>query len=405
LNCVRLKMHAMESLVEYVETYRFVLKHYILGRIKRMHREASDKTGNNMKMRKQKLCGMILAFGLFLLCSSCWGGFGNKQVAESVVTIPALPEINVKNADKFLNDLKLSPYWKVEKNRAGNYVAIARFIGPEHSFGEDSGEFLFEFMAKYKPRLPEGQIIGNKYLSGNNKFFSSFSIEVVFRKPIDSEVCFGSRGSNITLRIFELCEKAIGFNSYSLLAIKLSEKNDIYLVLREQGNDKSRKTTIQKLTIAMRELKHITELPDKYLVAETYKPFMTMLFHQPFGEHALGRFPGIQDRDTFYGYFKTKPNTSYEGINIKISHPVYCPDEGTRKFSRLEKAEYAGKPYFMGDVIFFLIEDNAVYLSEKYNKQFGIFSGKGSFDGNLEILNGNGVVLLKTTGKFKGWER
>jgi hypothetical protein len=55
--------------------------------------------------------------------------------------------------------------------------------------------------------------------------------------------------------------------------------------------------------------------------------------------------------------------------------------------------------------VFFLIEDNAVYLNNKYNKQFGTFTGSGSFDGTLEVLNGEGITLLKTTDKFKGWER
>jgi hypothetical protein len=52
-----------------------------------------------------------------------------------------------------------------------------------------------------------------------------------------------------------------------------------------------------------------------------------------------------------------------------------------------------------------MIEDNAVYLEDKYNKQFGTFTGSGSFDGTLEILNDEGITLLKTTDKFKGWER
>jgi hypothetical protein len=357
-----------------------------------------------MKMKKLEWSGMFLAIGLFSLCGSCLAGLGSNKVAEVSMTLPDLPEINIKNADKFLNDLKLSPYWMVRK-RIGTDVAIARCVEPENPFDVSEKEFLFEFMTRKNPKLAEGQIINNNVIHGDMNVFFTFSVKVVFRKPTDSEICFGSRGKNITLRIYDLSQKKIGSNSHSLLGIKLSDTNNIYLVLWEQGKDQSRKTTLQKLTTAMREIKRISELPDKYLVTETYKPFMTMLFQPPRGEHGLGRFPGLQDRDIFYGYFKTKLNTSYEGINIKISHPVYCPDEGTRKSSRLGKAEYAGKPYFEGDMVFFLIEDNAVYLPDSYNKLFGTFSGNSSFAGTLEVLNREGVVLLKTTERFKGWER
>jgi len=55
--------------------------------------------------------------------------------------------------------------------------------------------------------------------------------------------------------------------------------------------------------------------------------------------------------------------------------------------------------------LFFLIEDNAVYLSEKYDQRFGIFTGKESFKGIVEVLNDSGEVLLRTTGLFRGWQR
>jgi len=52
-----------------------------------------------------------------------------------------------------------------------------------------------------------------------------------------------------------------------------------------------------------------------------------------------------------------------------------------------------------------LIEDNAIYLSEKYDQRFGTFTGKESFEGNIEVLNNEGKVLLKSKGPFKGWQR
>lgn len=73
--------------------------------------------------------------------------------------------------------------------------------------------------------------------------------------------------------------------------------------------------------------------------------------------------------------------------------------------SYLPSLAYLGKPYLDDDIVFFLIEDNAVYLSQEHNKRFGIFTGKESFEGDLELLNGQGSVLLETTGNFKRWER
>jgi hypothetical protein len=70
----------------------------------------------------------------------------------------------------------------------------------------------------------------------------------------------------------------------------------------------------------------------------------------------------MQERDAFYGYFQAQPGVSNEGINIKISHTVYCGGECTVDFYRLDKAEYLGRPYYDHDLLFFRIKDNAVYL-------------------------------------------
>ncbi len=202
----------------------------------------------------------------------------------------------------------------------------------------------------------------------------------------------------------ESFESKIGPNSSSDLAVKLSSQHEIYVILHEQGADPARGTTFAKLLPALRELAGIAASPEEYRVEERYAAFFSLFFKPPLKDQEIKRFPGLQDRDTFYGYFRVKPDTSYSGINIKISHPVYCPDEGTRKFSRLEKAEYSGVPYHEKDIVFFLIEDNAVYLSGEYDQRFGTFSGKESFNSTLEVLNDKGAVLLKTTDKFKGWQ-
>lgn len=338
------------------------------------------------------------------LCTSCNAVFTSKKVHEVTEKLSEFPEIDVADPDRFLNDLKLSPLWKVEKKRDGAFIAKARSITPDSPFGETGRMFLFELMRMKDKILPKDYRIRNGCLDGC-KTFSSFTVIVVFQKPNSSEVAFGESGQNATLGVYEFFEKKIGPNSSSNLAVKLSSQNNIYVLLRERGADPTRSTTFAKLPLVLRELADIAASPEQYRVEERFEAFFKLFFQPPLKDQELRRFPDDQDRDTFYGYFRAVLNTSYSGLNIKISHPVYCPDEGTSKPSRLQKAEYLGIPHHEKDVLFFLIEDNAVYLSGQYDQQFGTFTGTNSFDGTLEILNDKGAVLLKTTDKFKGWQR
>ncbi len=349
-----------------------------------------------------KKIAFVLA--VLTLCCSCSGGFVTKKVREATGTLPEFPEVEVVAPDRFLNDLMLSPLWKVEKDRNGSFVAKARSIIPDSPFDEQGREFLFEFLATPGKPVPKDFRIRDEYLDGRETF-SSFQIHVVFAKPDLARMAMGESGQSVTIPVYESFEQKIGPNSTSDLAIRLSAEHEIYAVLHEQGADPKRSTTFAKVLPTLQELAGIAQSPTSYRVEDRYAAFFHRFFDSPLKDQQIKRFPGIQDRDTFYGYFRVKPATSYSGINIKISHPVYCPDEGTRKHSRLEKAEYSGKPYQENDVVFFLIEDNAVYLSGEYDERFGTFTGKESFDGTLEVLNEQGQVLLKTTDKFKGWQR
>ncbi len=297
----------------------------------------------------------------------------------------------------------LSPFWKVERERDGSFVAKARSIGRDSSF-DGEASFLFEFMAQKEKNLPNDYRIHDGYLDGGEGF-SSFQIAVVFKKPDLEHIALGRPGERAAIGVYESYEKEIGLNSTSDLAIRLSSRHEIYVILREQGSDPDRKTTFAKALPAMQELAGIADSPETYRVEERYADFFKLFFKTPLKDREVRRFPRTQDRDTFYGYFRIKPGLSYRGINIKISHPVFCPDEGTRKHSRLEKAEYSGTPYQPDDTVFFLIEDNAVYLSGEYEQRFGTFTGKESFDGKLEVLNDREQVLFETTDKFKGWQR
>jgi hypothetical protein len=342
---------------------------------------------------------LVLVGGIFCLRHT----FEEKQVIEARGTLPDLPKIDVTKSDRFLNDLMLSPFWKVEKEGDGAFIAKARSIGEDWP-SDGAGSFLFEFMAKSNQTLPEDGRIHNRYLDGD-KTFSAFQITVVFQKPDLAHVTLGESGQKVTIPVYESYEEKIGPNSSSDLAIKLSSQHEVYVILHEQGSDPTRKTTIEKALPAIQELAGLINAPESYRVEQRYAAFFKMLFTSPLKDVGIERFPGNQDRDTFYGYFRTKPGTSYAGVNIKISHPVYCPDEGTRGHSRLRKAEYLGEPYQEGDIVFFLIEDNAVYLGGEYDERFGTFTGKESFEGDLEVLNDQGAGLLMTKGQFKGWQR
>lgn len=340
---------------------------------------------------------------VMLLCNSCSAGYNPKKVHDATGDIPELPKVDVSDQSRFLNDLMLSPFWKVEKERDGSFIAKARSIGQDWP-SDGEGSFLFEFMGNPNSNLPKDYRIHNKYLDGD-KTFSSFRILVVFQKPDLGRVTLGESGQKVTIPVYESFETKIGPNSSSDLAIKLSAQHEIYVILHEQGSDPKRKTTFAKLLPAIQQLVSVANTPEEYRVEERYAAFFKAFFTLPLKDEEIKRFPGLQDRDTFYGYFRVKPDTSYAGVNIKISHPVYCPDEGTRKYSRLQKAEYLGKPYQEKDIVFFLIEDNAVYLSGEYDQRFGTFTGKESFEGDLEVLNDQRQVLLKTKGQFKGWQR
>ncbi|PKK88072.1 MAG: hypothetical protein CVV64_20380 [Candidatus Wallbacteria bacterium HGW-Wallbacteria-1] len=327
-------------------------------------------------------------------------------MAESTGVIPDLPKIDITEPNRFLNDLMLSPFWKVEKGQDGSFIARARSIY-ENWPSRNRGMFLFEFATDPHAEISKDYQIHNRYLEStssdfNKRIFSSFSMMVVFQNP---QVTLGKSGQKATIPVYESFENKIGLNSSSDLAFKLSSQQEIYVVLQEQGSDPERKTTFSEILPLMKELAGLANSPKTYQVEERYATFFKTFFSLPLKDNEIKRYPGLQDRDTFYGYFRVKPDTGYDGINIKISHPVYCPGEGTGKHSRLRKAEYLGKPHNAGDVLFFLIEDNAVYLPDEYDQRFGTFSGKESFEGDLEVLNDQEKVLLKVKAQFKGWER
>lgn len=208
-----------------------------------------------------------------------------------------------------------------------------------------------------------------------------------------------------TLPIYENYESEISLNSFSRLAVSLSQEFEIFLTISEYGKDKRRRTTTECLPLMLEAIRSIVDLPESYRTSEVYADFYTTYFDSTEPEFGLKRIEGIQGRDNFYGYFRAKSGKSYNGINIKISHPIYCPDEGTRKSRRLQKAEFVGSPYLKHDLLFYLITDNAVYLSGEYDERFGVFSGNETFEGKIEVLNLDQELLLESSGQFTAWQR
>ena len=354
-------------------------------------------------MRLHRTAPIIVA--LIALCmSSCDGQFRAKEVAMVEATVPVLEDVKVSDSEKFLNDLKLSPYWKVERDRDGTLLAKARSIGPEHRFGDGSSQFLFEFMQD-KPKELGKLRICNDYLRGDD-VFSSFSAIVVFRALPKSGVTQIKSGEKASVPVQESYDSKIGPNSGSQVAVSLSDDHNVFLVVYEQGSDPKRTTTWKKLPGIVRELKGLASLPKEYLAVDQYSDLFSLLFPDTQPDHRVQRLPGMQDRDTFYGFLKPAEEWNLEGINIKISHPVYCGGECTRESSRKRKAEFLGAPSNRDrERLFFLIEDNAVYLKHPYDADFGTFSGTKSFEGTLEIIDGGGKSIVTTKNQFKGWER
>ncbi len=325
------------------------------------------------------------------------------KVHNAVGTLPDFPKIDVTEPERFLNDLMLCPFWKVERARNGSFVARPRSLGPRWP-SDGERVFLFDVMAREDKSLPKDYRIYNAGLGGHETF-SSFGVTVVFEKSDLTNSTLGEAGQDTSLGVYDSYHTKIGSNSSSSLVIKLSTQHDIYVFLREHGADPKRTATFATVTPVMQELARIAGSSKTYRTEERYSAFFNLFFTPPLEDQKIKRLPESQGRDTFCGYFRSKPDTSYAGVNIKISQPVYCQGEGTRRSSRLQKAEYLGAPYHEGDLMFFLIEDNAVFVSDEYIQNFGWYSGNESFEGALEVLNDRDTVLLTANDKFTGWER
>jgi hypothetical protein len=282
-------------------------------------------------------------------------------------------KINIEDQEKFLNDLQLSPFWSVNKDNTSARLILRTWLE-------------------------------NSDFSSWNWIVSDITVEIFFWKPKNISVRTGEELNIYDNGYFD--ETGVTNNSYSNLLLKLSNSNEIYLNIREQWSNVSRKKTFEILPKLIKEIKNIITLPYIYKTEDIYKDFYLSKFENLEKNFQIKRIEWLQDRDTFYWYFRTNSWVSYDWINIMISHDKYCGWECTKKSDRLWKSENIWKTYFNNDLVFFYIDDNAVYLSSyEYDELFWTFSWKWSFVADIEILNSENKVLYKWTDNFKWWER
>ncbi len=141
------------------------------------------------EMNRHRTIPIIIAL-LALSVSSCDAQFRAKEVARVETTVPVFEDVKILDAKRFLNDLKLSPFWKVERDRRGTLIAKA---------------------------------------------------SVPVHEPYDSK---------------------IGPNSSARVAVRLSDDQDVFLVIYEQGSDLKRTTTWKMLPGIVNELKSVASLPN-----------------------------------------------------------------------------------------------------------------------------------------------
>src|SRR5439155_12528862 len=87
---------------------------------------------------------LLCSVFVMCFCNSCSAGFTTKEVHETTGMLPEFPKIDASAPDRFLNDLMLSPLWKVERERDGSFIAKARSIIPDSPSDESGRQFLFE---------------------------------------------------------------------------------------------------------------------------------------------------------------------------------------------------------------------------------------------------------------------
>ena len=155
----------------------------------------------NMRRMRGFLAAMgVMWIGISTLAQTTQGVAVPKGGAKVQWQMKDLPKVDVADADKFLNDLKLSPYWKVTKNRSGKLVADARGITTSDPFGKTDELFVFELIGQLDAKLPMDCSVDNDGIKECRRCFG-LSATIVFEKPNDPEVNYLADDGTISLNI------------------------------------------------------------------------------------------------------------------------------------------------------------------------------------------------------------
>lgn len=346
---------------------------------------------------RQGVWALTLLLGFFAACKK------KPTVLTHVLTHApiSLPSVDIADPAIFLENLSISPYWKVEKTPEGQFTATARGIHLRLPDRPKVGAFLFEAFSDEGKAPPRRYELHNGGYEGEGEV-GRFWARIIFKNPDTDKVDLLRPQEDVSLRIVNVGQDYIGPGSISTLAIRLGGISPIYLLVGEMGTDKERLETFRKIPLLMEEINRLARLPRHYSTLHQYSHFYRSIFGEKYKAYRVRRAPGIQGRDTFYGYFRYDPNFTYDGINIRISNPTYCNGECTRKKDRLAKAEYSGKAHFPGNPLFFLLDENTVYIGEEHLADYGWETGKKKFSADIDILNAQGHALYEGRGLFTG---
>jgi hypothetical protein len=307
--------------------------------------------------------------------------------------------VNITDPKKFLNDLMLSPYWRVTRNRSGAFVAEVRWVNAMSPSESVQPELLSSFVQSDRP------LLGDRGIShrGSYRKGAITDIRATIQFAADPNATVVVSGEKTSLPIYGR-GSAMDPNGVSRLAVRLSQEHEVYVVIRETGESESRECTLGFAREVLRDIKAVVELPEDYRITERYSALFKAFFPDTSADCRLERIAGFQDVDTVYGFVAAKEGRDLQGVSIKISHPVYCGGEGSRRNS--DQFEYLGVPSRPeSDRLFFVVENNVVILKPEYNGKFGIWHGSDSFEGDMELIGGDGAAIGGVKSWFRGWER
>lgn len=284
--------------------------------------------------------------------------------------------------DGILDELKRSPLWSVSGG-----VAALRSVTPQ------GGEpvLVTEWLDQGAP--PISQIHNGAIRQGNAVM--SLSVKVTSEPPEEPAATLG--GSAPLPITAGYADGVPDGYSESTLWVVLGE--GLWLQVAEQSPDPHRAATKAAVEGAVAALTRAAAGRGQP-ARDLYAPFFSAVG----GAGTLLRYEGLQSRDTLGAVFVAEAGRRYDGVMVRVFDEAVCGGECTRGWQQERKAEQLGAPP-PGDLVFALVEDNAVYLSGEADERYGIFTGSESFEAEIRWTDAGGAPLASERGLFRGWQR